>query len=275
LPGNYDGNHRKRWFTAIWLLALIVPLLAFGGRVVFGFISWFVVVFSMHEYLRLIFPEAGRFERHISLFLVGILPISGHSGESALVKGLLIITFGMFFFYLFRRGGLKDIADRMGKVSLGFIYVGFLLSYFVLLRGIEGGSAWIFFLLSVIFSGDTMAYYVGKGIGRHKLYPKVSPAKTWEGSIGGLIGNMIASLTFWFIFFRHLPIFHFIIMAIGIGIFGQLGDLCESMIKRGAGKKDSGSILPGHGGLLDRIDSLIFSAPFLYQYISLIMSDNY
>lgn len=156
--------------------------------------------------------------------------------------------------------------SRAGIGILGIIYIALPLSHLFFIRNFEQGRFWILFLLSIVFANDTFAYFVGKGVGRRKLAPLVSPGKTVEGAIGGLIGGVIAAAIFQF-FFKQLAFAETAMLAIVIGIVGQLGDLFESMIKRSAGVKDSGNIIPGHGGALDRIDSLIFAVPFLYYYL--------
>ncbi|MFZ4628850.1 MAG: phosphatidate cytidylyltransferase, partial [Blastocatellia bacterium] len=115
-------------------------------------------------------------------------------------------------------------------------------------------------------AGDTGAYYTGRTLGRHKLAPRISPGKTWEGVAGGLLGNLVAVVVSRGTFFPELPLWEALPLALLMGGLGVTGDLCESMIKRGARAKDAGGLLPGHGGLLDRFDSLLFNAPVLYYY---------
>ncbi|MFN0119934.1 MAG: phosphatidate cytidylyltransferase, partial [Blastocatellia bacterium] len=121
-----------------------------------------------------------------------------------------------------------------------------------------------FFL--VIFAGDTGAYYVGRAFGRHKLAPRISPGKTIEGLAGGLLANALAVVISKYTFFPGLELSLGIPLALAMGVLGVIGDLCESMLKRGAGAKDAGQIIPGHGGILDRLDSLLFNAPLLYYF---------
>ena len=125
----------------------------------------------------------------------------------------------------------------------------------------------VFFLLTIIFSGDTFAFYGGKLFGKHKLSPKISPGKTQEGAILGLLGSILGGLVFAFFFFPESSFLVIIFLAGIVGILGQLGDLWESVLKREAKVKDSGNCLPVHGGVLDRIDSLFFSAPFLFYVL--------
>jgi phosphatidate cytidylyltransferase len=131
------------------------------------------------------------------------------------------------------------------------------------------GLAWVYVTLIITWANDTSAYFVGKLLGRHKLYASVSPNKTWEGFIGGAIGSIVG------LFVARAVAFHFLTgadcLAVGLlgGMLGPIGDLAESMLKRAYDVKDSGKILPGHGGLLDRIDALIFNAPAVLLYVSL------
>jgi phosphatidate cytidylyltransferase len=166
----------------------------------------------------------------------------------------------------------------------GALYIGWLLSHFVLLRAlttqlnpglltpleIEPGAAWVFLVLAVTFLQDTAAYFVGRGWGRHKLAPTLSPKKTWEGAAGGMVGAIIASLVC--IPLLGLPLSFGAGALLGVigGLVGPLGDLAESLIKREVGLKDAGKIIPGHGGILDRADSLLFTAPVLYYLILLL-----
>ena len=140
------------------------------------------------------------------------------------------------------------------------------MSYFILLRGMEHGNHILFYLFMVIWSGDIAAYYVGKTIGKTPLAPRISPGKTIEGSVAGLVGSVAGGVAAQWLFFETLPLTHCLIMAFLCGTMGQIGDLAESLFKRRAGVKDSGSLIPGHGGVLDRLDSLMFAGPAFYIY---------
>lgn len=149
---------------------------------------------------------------------------------------------------------------------LGIIYPVVFYSYLYLLRQLPQGVVWTFFTFFLVWSTDTFAYLIGKGFGHYPLAPKVSPNKTIEGSIGGLLGCFIVGLIFWF-WMGEFSFLHTIIISLIVGVVGQIGDLFESSLKRSAGIKDSGSLIPGHGGILDRSDSLIFVLPLIYYYI--------
>jgi phosphatidate cytidylyltransferase len=148
----------------------------------------------------------------------------------------------------------------------GTIYIPLFLLFLVLIRNGASGMMWLALLLCVIFAGDTSAYYVGSHLGRRKLAAAISPGKTIEGAIGGLAANLVIGLLFKLIFFPALPWAASIIFFLIVGIAGQAGDLFESELKRVSKIKDSGGLLPGHGGFLDRIDALLFAAPVAYFF---------
>ena len=168
----------------------------------------------------------------------------------------------------------------------GALYLGWLLSHFVLLRllvsplnsnvftlaglPLDAGAAWIYLILAITWIQDTAAYFVGKNLGRHKMAPVLSPKKTWEGAAGGLLGSVLAALVFAPVFGLPITIAQAALLGLVGGVVGPLGDLAESMIKRQVGLKDAGNLIPGHGGILDRADSLLFTGPVLYYLIHLL-----
>jgi len=152
----------------------------------------------------------------------------------------------------------------------GILYVGWLLSYLVALRGLDEGRSWVFFALLVTFASDTMAFFIGRALGRHRLAPNISPGKTWEGTAGGVLGAILFSLLFLLPTPLGLEIkwWQAVLLGLLVSVFGQLGDLVESLFKRNMGAKDSGKLLPGHGGLLDRMDSVVFAGIVVYYYVT-------
>lgn len=152
----------------------------------------------------------------------------------------------------------------------GVLWIGWNLSHLVILRGFPSGQWYILFLCLIVWGGDSLAMYTGKIWGRHKMAPALSPGKTWEGALGGLIGNLLTAVVSAPILLPHLSFTQTLLLATGIAPIAQVSDLCESMLKRYAGVKDSGTLIPGHGGMLDRIDSLLFAAPmFVYMLVLL------
>jgi phosphatidate cytidylyltransferase len=148
------------------------------------------------------------------------------------------------------------------------IYLAWLASHFVLLRDLPDGREWVLLVILTVWITDSGAYFVGRAIGRHKLAPAVSPGKTWEGAIGGQVAGLAALVGMSAAFGLDLPIGHAIILGLLVPFVGQVGDLAESALKRGLGIKDSSHLFPGHGGMVDRLDSLLFAGPTLYWYLT-------
>jgi phosphatidate cytidylyltransferase len=162
-----------------------------------------------------------------------------------------------------------------GATLVALVYVAFLGSYLVAIRrlappDLPGKLLTLF--MAIIMMSDTGAYFAGRTMGRRKLAPRVSPAKTVEGSVGGLVASVLAAVASKYIFFPELPIPDAVALGAGMGALGQIGDLCESLLKRGADVKDAASILPGHGGFLDRLDSMLLNAPAFYYYVVYVLA---
>jgi phosphatidate cytidylyltransferase len=162
---------------------------------------------------------------------------------------------------LHKSADLPRLAKFQAHSALGLMYVGLLPSFAFRLLDQTQGLAWFIFLLAVVFAGDTMAYVFGVLFGKHKVMPSVSPKKTWEGSVGGIVGSVVAGFLCWrFLLSDYSPLFILGLAAVS-GYVGQFGDFFESLLKRVADVKDSGKIMPGHGGVLDRIDGVLFASP--------------
>ncbi len=170
----------------------------------------------------------------------------------------LVISFSLLF--LFRIRDIRRAAGEVALVLMGFLYVPLLLGHLVLLHGLPAGVQWIFLMMVIVMAGDSTAYYVGSTLGRTKLYPAVSPNKSVEGALGGLAGSVVGALIARATFFPMLTVVDCVATAL------LLGHLFESLLKRSCGVKDSGTIVPGHGGILDRLDSILFAAPAAFYY---------
>jgi phosphatidate cytidylyltransferase len=151
--------------------------------------------------------------------------------------------------------------------AVGGLFVAFMLAHLLWLRALPHGRLWIFYLLAVVFAGDVCAFYGGQTFGRHRLAPRISPKKTVEGAVCGLIGSCVGGGLMSFGIFPSPAFGALIPLAALLGVFGQLGDLWESTLKRKAKVKDSGTLLPGHGGIFDRLDSILFTVPVLYYCV--------
>jgi len=169
--------------------------------------------------------------------------------------------------YLLKPGDRSQAFIRWAWTLAGVIYVGWLLSFLVALRGLEGGRDWVLFALGVTIASDSFAYFIGRSFGKHKLAPTISPAKSWEGAIAGVIAAIVIGTVLKAVF--DLPSSYLALgfLALFASIVGQAGDLVESLFKRNMAVKDSSQAIPGHGGLLDRMDSVVFAVMVVYYYV--------
>ncbi|MDY7032496.1 MAG: phosphatidate cytidylyltransferase [Thermodesulfobacteriota bacterium] len=262
----------KRWLTALSLIPILILVIGYGSEPIFFGLVLVTTILAINEFYSLVLPENLKKEKVVGILLGSLLAYIIFRGEPPLILGTLtFIVLFMLVFFLLSFQDLKSAVPSFGKLLTGIFYVGLLFSHLILIREMPFGKQWVFFALTVTFLGDTAAYYGGSSLGKNRLYPKISPGKTIEGSIFGIIGNIVGAFIFTKYFFCELEMYHCLILALGIGIMGQAGDLCESMIKRSVLVKDSGGLLPGHGGILDRIDSILFAAPFLYYYIIFVL----
>jgi phosphatidate cytidylyltransferase len=199
----------------------------------------------------------------LMLVLLSTFIAAAVSVEFAVFAILLLIP----AFYVFSSRPLEQALPGTAVCVLGTLYVGMLSGSLLRLRlDFEVGAQLVFFLLLVVWLGDAGAYYVGRSLGRRKLSPRVSPKKTIEGGLGGMATSLVAATVIHFTFLPEFPLVHALIAAALLSVAGVVGDLAESLWKRSADVKDSGTLIPGHGGFLDRFDSILFTAPILYTY---------
>jgi phosphatidate cytidylyltransferase len=173
-------------------------------------------------------------------------------------------TILLLVLFLFRPDPPQEAMRGVAVVVLSWLYCGLLLAPAVSLR-LEHGFGWVVLTFLVTWGNDTFAYFAGHLFGRHKLFARVSPKKTWEGFLGGILGSLVGGAVTWALLLRGDATLRLVLLVgAGAAVLGPLGDLAESLVKRGAGVKDSSQIIPGHGGLLDRVDALLFVAPWVY-----------
>ncbi|RLB07855.1 MAG: hypothetical protein DRG27_06145 [Deltaproteobacteria bacterium] len=259
--------HLKRWLTAFVLLPLTIYVIGFSPSWAFYVFLIFFLFLALKEFYSITsISFVPKFSGYISSLLLLLTILMGQMyffPLSVFFAVLLCLSFAIVLNY----SPSKEVIQDIGASVLSVVYIAIPFSLIMVIYRHPFGKAWILFLLCVVIAGDTGAFYFGRYLGRHKLHKKVSPNKTWEGAVGGLFCSTVAGL----MFIRAFKISSFsyktICFLIFISMVAQMGDLAESFIKRSFGKKDSGSILPGHGGVLDRIDSLLFAIPFLYGYI--------
>jgi phosphatidate cytidylyltransferase len=195
-----------------------------------------------------------------------VLPLLNSGPMIAFV--LAVIPTGLY--YLFRFGEIPTVAARFTATVTGVVYVALTMTFLALCkRDWEDGAHVVVLILLIAWVGDTGAYFAGRFLGKKKLYEAVSPKKTWAGALGGLAGSTAGAVVMKLLFLDELSWLDVFLIAVPGAILGQLGDLAESLFKRAVGVKDSGSLLPGHGGMLDRIDAVLFIGPYVYLYLQL------
>ena len=262
--------HLKRWITGLSALPFLIFLVYIGG---FPFIILigFACICSLWEYFRIVFNADSEIMNSVVIwwgYFVGLaVVVVAHiaGSESVLVVlALNLVIAGLISMFLYK--SKPSVVNIIPKQVQGIVYIPLLLSFLVAIRRDPDGMTWIFLLLAIIFAGDISAYYVGSYLGRHKLNPAISPGKTIEGALGGLAGNLLVGSIGKFFFLPALSWGPAILFFLAVGLAGQVGDLFESEFKRSSQIKDSGGILPGHGGFLDRIDALLFASPVAYLF---------
>jgi phosphatidate cytidylyltransferase len=261
------NSHSKRWLTAVIAVPLVFTVLYYAPEELFSLLIVLLILAAAAEYNRLIFGKGFTWEKAAILTAACLIPVAFATGDFRYV--LLVITLSVvavFSLYLVRIEEESFDLAPVGKVLLGIVYIPLMLSHVILLRSAANGFLWVSFVLVLAFSGDIAAYYLGTMLGRRKLLPLVSPGKTVEGAVGAYVGSVTGAVMFQQLFFPLLPVIHALVLGVVGSTLTQLGDLCESAVKRTAGVKDSGSLLPGHGGLMDRLDCLTFIIPFVYYY---------
>lgn len=256
---------RQRVLSALVIIPLIFVIIWFGGPAYSVAVAAVAAVAALEFY-----GLMGLSWRH-PLTLLGLISVllfilvSHFEGGYAAPLLTLVAIFPLI--WLVFRSQVEDAATKWAWCLVGIIYIGWILSHLIPLRGLEAGRDWVLFTLFATFAVDTAAFFTGRFWGRHPLASKISPGKTWEGAIGGFAGAM-ASVFILAALLPGIPVYwHVAILGALIGVFAQLGDLSESLLKRSVGVKDSGSLIPGHGGLLDRLDSVIFTVVVVYYYV--------
>jgi phosphatidate cytidylyltransferase len=266
-------NLSKRVAVAVVAAPLILWASWRGGLAFFAFIEA-IILLGLFEFYQLAKAKGlhpNSILGAIAGLLLGAQIYFGNDQQLWLTSMLLVVL--LVLVELFRNKG--SALYNIGVTLLGFAYVAGLWSFLLLIRelpragNVNYGSAgtWLVMLLVTIWVCDTAAYFVGLAFGRHKLFARVSPKKTWEGAIGGLLFAILMAVASHYWFVRDLRLIDSIVIGGIIGTIGQMSDLAESLFKRDAGVKDSSSLIPGHGGVLDRFDSEMLVAPLVYFYL--------
>ncbi|WP_242346786.1 phosphatidate cytidylyltransferase [Anaeromyxobacter terrae] len=267
----FDQKNRQNLVVRVASAAVLFPLavwLTYVGGLPFAVLAGGAAAIAAFE-LVVMFGAVGATEV-FGVAVAGAIPFvaawepSGNllPGWSGLALGGATIV--LFVFSLFRRSPLEEAPRAMAIIALSWLYCGLLIASLVGLR-LRFDVGWVILAFVVTWGNDTFAYFTGHALGRHKLLERISPKKTWEGFAGGAVGSVVGALVTRALLLQdELSVGLAIAIGLGGAVLGPLGDLAESMVKRAAGVKDSGKIIPGHGGLLDRIDALLFVAPWVY-----------
>lgn len=260
-----------RILTALVALPLLLFATWWSSPYLFVAIAALAMLAALHEFYDIADRAGAPPFRIVGFVSVAvILGVAAGIGPEWNALVLAMTTVVVMVSTLGRVDDKSRILVSAAATMLGVLYVGMLGSYLVAVRMLVEppriAAKLITMFFAIVMMSDTAAYYSGRTFGKHKLAPRVSPAKTIEGSIGGLIGSTAGAVAAKYLFFPELPLSHAIALGAGMGIVGQVGDLVESLLKRGSAVKDAASILPGHGGFLDRLDSMLLNAPILYVY---------
>jgi phosphatidate cytidylyltransferase len=289
----------KRIATALVLIPVVVLLVLRAPVPVVAAVAGAVALVTVQEFLKLtesydVQPLRPPTYTFVGLFFLLLAADSG--GETPQVSALkFVLALGfacaiapfLFLTIAMRRTQMKGSYPAAAASAFAFTYIALPMAMLVQLRQQWGGAFWLLYLLLVVWAGDIFAYFVGRSLGRHLMAPRISPKKTWEGAAASVAASLVVGI----LLFNHAlqissfllrigliqrrdglfglekpEIWPIVLLTIALNVAAQLGDLVESLIKRGAGVKDSGTILPGHGGMLDRIDALLFAAPVLWFY---------
>ena len=289
----------QRIATAVVLIPLVLFLVLKAPLYVLALVAGAVALLAVAEFLKLVAhygvqPVVQPTYAYVAIFFVLVIVASTNRTplveSTAVVYGIALATALAPFLFLtivMRRADLSSGYPAAAAAVFAFAYIAIPMALLVEIRQQAAGAIWVIYTLLAVWAGDIFAYFVGKALGRHRMSPEISPKKTWEGAIASILASVIIG-TLWF---QHAPGISAALLRVGMigrrdGIFGleqpslwpiivlsavvniaaQFGDLVESLIKRGAGVKDSGSILPGHGGMLDRIDAMLFAVPVVWAY---------
>ncbi len=263
-------NFAKRFLTSSVLIGGTALILFFANAFYFGLEVILFVVLALVEFFNLLKKGNVPVYRLFGIVMGASIPFivlmefgSTQSGEVLfLVLGCLFL-FSIELFHEHNPQALVGISLTL----LGILYISWFLSFIIKIRFLEGGVIWVAYLLAVTKSADIGAYLIGSLFGRHSLIPRISPKKSVEGLFGGLAASLLVSI----LIGPYLPIrfafWHLLILGFIIGVVGQIGDLSESMMKRFCASKDSSALLPGMGGILDAVDSILFTAPIFYFHL--------
>jgi phosphatidate cytidylyltransferase len=273
-PAVYSHLWMKRILTALVLIPLVLALVFLGPDWLVTSATCAVALLAAWEYLGIADAAGAKAPRIPVLVAIGLLFLVWFRWPDKLAVALGALSLALFIYCTFA-GPLQRVLADAATAIFCLIYTGFTLLAVPALHSSEDGKSLVLFLLCAVWAGDTVAMYVGRGLGRHKLAPRLSPGKTWEGAAGSMVGSLLVTVGLIELALQLAkrdiltisfpgPVWYWLLLAALVNVAAQVGDLAESALKRSAGVKDSGTLLPGHGGILDRIDALLMAAPVLW-----------
>ena len=246
-----------------WLLLLFI-----GNYAAFCIVLTVSAGVALYEFLRM--SMSGSDARYLlPVLAAGLLPMLGvsYAGSNGLATGMFIAFFVLILLTVIVFPRLENGMEFICRQWFGVFYIGFCGAHLILLRSLAEGIYWLLVLTAITVCSDTAAYYAGRMLGKTKLYPALSPGKTRAGAVGGVLGGSVGGAAVAALAFQDVNLVMVGLLCLILSVIGIIGDLIESLIKRVSGVKDSGQILPGHGGLLDRCDSIILTAPVMYYVL--------
>ncbi|HUP58339.1 MAG TPA: CDP-archaeol synthase [Bdellovibrionota bacterium] len=267
---------RKRVITGalggILLIAVLILLGPVGGYLVALVMS----LAMMYEFAGISLNLPDQAEKRWGLLLltwITVVLCFLMAGEEASILAFCFLLLNFYFLLTAERYEGADFGQHYKELmacNFGVLYLVFLPLYLPMMQNLANGTKWALLFLIIVFAGDTAAYFGGKKWGNRRLYAKISPKKTVEGALAGWLAGVVCALLYKGIFFREMSWAATLVLPLVVGAAAQIGDLCESFLKRAFDKKDSGTILPGHGGFLDRFDGVVFSLPIMYACIKVL-----
>lgn len=266
----------QRVLSAVVILPPLVLFLIYASQTLFLLFICLLVWMSLREYFRLLavkHPAVGG--ASLTYAVAVVLACTAYVGGIQWMPltfslSIIVLTINV----MLMKDPVSPPFPTLLQSLFGTIFIGWGLSHLVLLRGLESGERYILLLCTIIWAGDAMAMYVGKGLGRHKMAPSISPGKTWEGAVGGVVSCLLAAVLGTHFLAPQLSLRQSLMFGLMVSCAAQTSDLGESMLKRYVGVKDSGTLIPGHGGVLDRIDSLFLAAPLAFYTLNFLMTQS-
>jgi phosphatidate cytidylyltransferase len=270
-PSGFVRNTLTRLATAVVGIPILLFFMFWAPEWAFQVVVLSAIARAAHELMKMTMDEAREaYAFGVTTTVVFATTLVLTSSALWLSLAIVLVVVGGVLVPLARPEPLDRAGLRLAWLIAGPLYVATLMGSIGRIHDRPHGGAWVLLAMWFAWASDTGAYFAGRFFGRHKLAPRISPAKTVEGAVGGLLGSLTGSLAAHFWFLPTLPLVHALALGVVANVLGQAGDLVESLVKRSTGVKDSGSILPGHGGMLDRVDALMFTATACWVYVELV-----